>query len=118
MPGGKCPGCGEHVGDWHVEWLAPPTRGPVFRGESGIDCPCCGASILIRENSTIVGVAPTGMPMAKRSRAQAENVGRQADESASPGRLPPDPGRVAVRELPLRAMIVLTSAPAQLPGPL
>jgi hypothetical protein len=72
MPGGKCPGCDEHVSDWHVEWLDPSNRGPVFRGETGIDCPCCGASILIRENRTIVGVAPTGMPTAKRSRAQAE----------------------------------------------
>ena len=72
MPGGNCPGCGEHVSDWHVEWLAPPSRGPVFRGEAGIDCPCCGVSILIRENSRIVGVAPTGMPTARRSRLRAE----------------------------------------------
>ncbi len=72
MPGGSCPGRGEHVGDWHVEWLAPPSGGPVFRGEAGIDCPCCGASIWIRENCPIVGVAPTGTPTARRSRAQAE----------------------------------------------
>ena len=70
--GRQLPGCGEHVSDWHVEWLAPPNRGPVFRGEAGIDCPCCGESILIRENSTIVGVTPPGMPTVKRSRLQAE----------------------------------------------
>jgi hypothetical protein len=72
MPAGDCPACRQRIEDWHVEWLAPPDQGRVFRGHAGIDCPACGASILIIHNRDVIGIAPPYQPTAKRSRQQAE----------------------------------------------
>jgi DNA-directed RNA polymerase subunit RPC12/RpoP len=72
MPAGDCPACGSYIKDWHVEWLAPPNQGPVFRGQAAIECPDCGAPILVTKNQNVVGVAPPGTPVMKRSRTQAE----------------------------------------------
>jgi endogenous inhibitor of DNA gyrase (YacG/DUF329 family) len=71
MPRGDCPSCGRPIDDWHVEWVAPPNQGPVFRGEVGVDCPGCGVPIIITQNQHVIGVAPPGKGV-KRSRAQAE----------------------------------------------
>ena len=76
MPAGDCPACGRHIDDWHVEWLAPPEQGPVFRGQAAIDCPGCGAPILVTRNQNVVGVAPPDVPVRKRSRTQAEKWAR------------------------------------------
>src|ERR1700751_2461521 len=76
MPAGDCPACGRHLDDWHVEWLAPPDQGPVFRGQAAIDCPGCGAPILVTRNQTGIGVAPSDVPVRKRSRTQAEKWAR------------------------------------------
>jgi hypothetical protein len=72
MPAGDCPACGRYIDDWHVEWLAPPDQGPVFQGQAAIDCPGCGAPILVTKNQNVVGVAPPGAPAMKRSHTQAE----------------------------------------------
>jgi DNA-directed RNA polymerase subunit RPC12/RpoP len=72
MRAGDCPACGRHIEDWHVEWLAPPNQATVFRGHAAIDCPGCGARILVTRNQNVVGVAPPDVPVRKRSRTQAE----------------------------------------------
>jgi hypothetical protein len=72
MPAGDCPSCGQRIEDWHVEWLALPDQGPVFRGQAGIDCPLCGASVLIVYNKDVIGIAQAGQPTVRRSRKQAE----------------------------------------------
>jgi hypothetical protein len=71
MPRGDCPSCGRPIDDWHVEWVAPPDQGRVFRGEAGVDCPACDVPIIITRNQHVVGVTPSGKGV-KRSRAQAE----------------------------------------------
>jgi hypothetical protein len=76
MPAGDCPACGRRIDDWHVEWLAPPDQGPLFRGQTAIDCPECGAPILVTGNQNVVGVAPPDVSVRKRSRAHAEKWAR------------------------------------------
>jgi hypothetical protein len=44
----------------------------VFQGQAAIDCPGCGAAILVTRNQNVVGVAPPDAPVMKRSRTQAE----------------------------------------------
>jgi hypothetical protein len=44
----------------------------VFRCQAAIDCPGCGAAILVTKNQNVVGVAPPDAPVLKRSRTQAE----------------------------------------------
>jgi hypothetical protein len=76
MPAGDCPACRRHIDDRRVEWLATPDQGPVFRGHAAIDCPECGAPILVTGNHNVVGVPPPDVPVRKRSRTQADKWAR------------------------------------------
>jgi hypothetical protein len=58
MPGGNCPGSGEHVGDWHVERPSHPTRIVLtslqrdFLDRYSVECVyCCSNSNYARELS-------------------------------------------------------------------
>jgi hypothetical protein len=66
------PACGELIHDWHAEWISKKNRTLVFMGQAGVDCPECGASILI-PGDVVSGIAPDTLPRVKRSRAQASN---------------------------------------------
>lgn len=80
MPPRKpCPNsaCGELIYDWHTEWISKRDRGLVFNGQAGVDCPNCGASILI-PGDVVRAVAPDTLPLIKRSLAQADAWARYA----------------------------------------
>lgn len=66
MPPGTCKSCNLPIGDWHTEWLTTKDQGLLFRGEAGIDCPNCGASIMI-PGAAVGGTAPSDKPMVRRS---------------------------------------------------
>lgn len=75
MPPRKpCPNsaCGVLIYDWHAEWISKKNRGLVFNGQAGVDCPRCGAFILI-PGDVVSGVAPDTLPVVKRSRTQAND---------------------------------------------
>jgi hypothetical protein len=66
MPPGTCKSCNLPIGDWHTEWLTTKDQRLLFRGEAGIDCPNCGASIMI-PGAVVGGIAPSDKPMVRRS---------------------------------------------------
>jgi hypothetical protein len=66
------PACGRLVHDWHAEWLSDENRALVDKGQAGVDCPECGAFILI-PGHVVTGVAADTAKMVKRSRKKAES---------------------------------------------
>ena len=71
LPGGMCPNpnCGQNIGDWHTEWLLPPDRYKLDQGQAALDCPACGAWVMI-PGGTVGGLAPAGTPRVTRKRSQ------------------------------------------------
>lgn len=65
------PDCGKLVHDWHAEWLTDEDRALLDRGQAGVDCPECGAFILI-PNHVVTGVAADTVKQVRRSRKKAE----------------------------------------------
>ena len=71
LPGGRCPNpnCGQDIGDWHTEWLLPPDRYKLDQGQAAVDCPVCGAWVMI-PGGAVGGLAPAGHPRVTRKRSQ------------------------------------------------
>src|SRR5579883_1335907 len=65
------PDCGKLIQDWHTEWMTDDDRALVNSGQAGVDCPECGAFIMIPHH-VVTGVAPDTAKRAKRSRKKAE----------------------------------------------
>jgi hypothetical protein len=68
------------IHDWHSEWMTDESRALVDGGHAGVDCPECGASIMIPKH-IVTGVAPDTFKRAKRSRRKAEEWAKWATGS-------------------------------------
>jgi len=79
----KCPNCKIQIEDWHTEWILGDTsKKLVFRGEAGIDCPLCGASILIPRYDKVTTTAPSDKPTIRRSMSQVKDWATKAQVTA------------------------------------
>ncbi len=84
------PACGELIHDWHTEWMTDENRALVDSNQAGVDCPECGAFIMIPHH-VVTGVAPDTAKQAKRSRKKAEEWAKWAAGSLE-NDLKTDPG--------------------------
>jgi hypothetical protein len=65
----KCPMCGVVVEDWHTEWYESSQVRALYQGKAAMDCPVCQQPV--GYVGAVVGLAPAGVPVLKRSVTKA-----------------------------------------------
>jgi hypothetical protein len=74
------PACRVLIYDWHAEWMTDENRALVNNDQAGVDCPECGAFVMIPHH-VVTRVAPENVRQARRSMKKAEQWAQWAGTS-------------------------------------